>query len=350
MKDDFDFLPPSKEPNIPADFQDGVLSRIRRDHQRHQQFHQLAVLGLVALSAYTWVKHQQDPMRLHDQPPSPRVASAQNGVSWLLQAQNPDGGWSAENWGGHPRFSVGVSALATLALLNAPDPVDPQAMEEAIRQLEQQLAKDLNASGPGPQLYNLILNLHTLAEVQKQQPTSQRQVLLTRAYRHLLRYQQDQGGWGYLDQNPLAYQQADNANAAVTWWVCHLLKTRPAFSLPGADQALAKGRNWLAKRKQVSGEMMYQPGNPHTAGPDEALFWMAASFLKIDSVKAGEYPADAYRDFFRLQLRPDDRLLASVQAEQQTDGAWENDQDRWWRAGGKVYLTAMSVLSQVPQG
>jgi hypothetical protein len=349
MNSENPFAPPNRQARVPDDFQDRVLQRIRVDHQRKQMRIQTSVLCIAAVAAFGWHHYRQDPMELQIQPPSARVASAQNGVNWLLQAQNPDGSWSAESWGGHPRFSAGVSALATLALLNSPDPVEPAALEAAIATLEQQLASGIRQPNHGPQFYNLILNLHSLAEVQKQRPTAVRQRLLQQAYVHLLRNQQPDGGWGYADQNPLGYQTVSDANAAVTWWICNLLKSRPTFSLPGAEAALARGGQWLDRHIQSNGEIAYQTDKQLLAGPEAALFWMASPLPMLNKTSRPQ-TEDAYRDFFRAQTLPSEQLLQSLQAKQQQNGAWENPNDRWWQAGGKVYLTAMSVLTQVPKG
>jgi hypothetical protein len=59
---------------------------------------------------------------------------------------------------------------------------------------------------------------------------------------------------------------------------------------------------------------------------------------------------DAYRDYFRYAVVQENSDLRAIQNQQKENGAWSNPQDRWWRAGGKVYLTALSVLSQVPKG
>lgn len=349
MNSENPFLPPQSQARVPDDFQDRVLQRIRIDQQRKQMRIQTTVLCVATLAAFGWRHYRQDPMQLQIQPASARVASAQSGVDWLLQTQNPDGGWSAESWGGHSRFSAGVSALATLALLNAPDPVDPSALDAAIAILEQQLTSDLQQQKQGPQFYNLILNLHTLAEVQKQRPNPDRQRLLQQAYAHVLRYQQPDGGWGYADQNPLGYQTVSDANAAVTWWICYLLKSRPSMNLPGADAALAKGEQWINRHIQSTGEIAYQTDKRVLAGPEAALFWMASPHTMLAKT-SGFQSDDAYRDFFRSQTLPSEELLQSLQAQQQQNGAWENPNDRWWQAGGKVYLTAISVLTQVPKG
>lgn len=342
-------LPPLPDARVPGDFQDRVLQKIRHDQQKKQLYLQTAALCLLTLAAYGWRQIRQSPSALRMQPVSKRVESARLGVDWLLQTQNPDGGWSAESWGGHARFSPGVSALATLALLNAPEPVNPAALDAAISAMEKQLAGDLLREPSGPQFYNLILNLHTLTEVQKQRPDAKRQQLLRQCYALLLRTQQADGGWGYAERQPMGYEKISDANAAVTWWVCHLLKSRPPLQLPGAEAALAKGDLWLRKQILSPGKVAYQSGNRHPAGPDAALFWMIAA-THSPSQSGGVGKADAYRDYFRNWKQPDVQLLENLQTRQSPNGAWENADDRWWQAGGKVYLTAISVLTQVPKG
>src|SRR5690606_2183211 len=93
-----------------------------------------------------------------------RVASAAMGIDWLVDAQNSDGSWQSDKWGGHPAFTDGVSALATLALLNAPNPVNRDVLDQAVRSLEDAVLEPNRQKLEGPQFYNRMLTLYTLSE------------------------------------------------------------------------------------------------------------------------------------------------------------------------------------------
>ena len=131
--------------------------------------------------------------------------------------------------------------------------------------------------------------------------------------------------------------------------MCQLLNNRPSLKLPGAELALTRGQQWLSERRLPSGEIAYKADKQVLANIDDALFWMfALPYLEEDHPTLTQQ--DAYRDFFRFAIAQNAFDLKSIQNQQGENGAWTNPKDRWWRAGGQVYLTALSVLSQVPNG
>ncbi|MDF3128187.1 hypothetical protein P0Y35_03150 [Kiritimatiellaeota bacterium B1221] len=348
MNPDLDFIPPPPDPEISPEFQDEVISRIHHFHRRRQRIVNLVVFGLVLTTSF-YVRRTRNAYREIPVKQDARVASAAKGVEWLVEAQKDDGTWDTGNSGGHAAFADGVSALATLALLNAPDPVNREVLEKAVHSLEQSMGEPHKKPLQGPEFYNWMLSLHTLAEVEKQMPNPHRQKLLTQSYTNLLRRQLSDGGWGYLDEQPMGYIQNVSSNSAVTWWICHLLKNRPALHVPGAEKALARGTAWLDERRMTDGKVAYQSSNNIIADKDDALFWMIA-LQNIGQTSSSVTGSDAYRDFFKTAVVQTDADLKAIQQRQTPDGSWVNPQDRWWRAGGQVYLTAMSVLSQVPKG
>jgi len=334
------------------EFTDRVLNRVQR-HRRRRRVRDRAVrsaLALCLLGSAGLVARQ----RGWFESPAPRVASANAGVAWLARTQQADGGWDAESWGGHPEFSPGVSALATLALLHAPDPADPSAVEAAADYLERTLQIHTTGEYTGPGFYNHLLALNTLLEIDSRRPDTDRRARLREALHTLVRHQHADGGWGYIGESPLAYGAADRdlSNSAVTWWVCRLLRRGRHLRLPGAEHALEQGEDWLAQRFRSRENIEYRPGGSHRAGPDDALYWMAAEQLAdIDpSSPRNTYIPDAYRDVFRMRALAGHAPLESVYRGQDEGGAWNRPADRWWAAGGKVYVTAASVLSLVPKG
>ncbi len=348
MNPDTDFLPPASDPEISPAFQDEVINRIHHFHRRRQRMVNLVVFCLV-LSVSFYIRRTKNAYREIPVKQDTRVASAAKGVDWLVEAQNDDGTWNTGNLGGHAAFADGVSALATLALLNAPDPVNRDVLEKAVNALEQSMGDAHRKTLQGPEFYNWVLSLHTLAEVEKQMPDPERKALLTRSYNDLLKRQLADGGWGYLDEQPMGYIQNASSNSAVTWWVCNLLKNRPALKVPGAENALARGNQWLNARQLSDGKIAYQSNEAIVADKEDALFWMNAlqGMKPLALEVAGQ---DAYRDYFRTAVVQADADLKTIQKQQTENGSWTNPQDRWWRAGGQVYLTALSVLSQVPKG
>ncbi|WFB34869.1 terpene cyclase/mutase family protein [Kiritimatiellota bacterium B12222] len=346
MNPDSHFIPPPLEPTISEDFQAGVFQKIRKRNQRFQNMQKVAILALFASSLFIWRQKQMPAIREIPVDPSMRVASAAQGVEWLVEQQQADGAWSASKWGGHDRFSDGVSALATLALLNSPEPIRRESLDRAVSALESRLKAQSIQLEQGPQFYNYILTLYTLSEIQKQMPDPARQSLLQQSYATLIRLQQASGGWGYPDEAPMGYSSETEANTAVTWWVAQLLSERPSLRLPQAEASLSRAQYWLSQQQLANGDVKYQSGGKQIAGPEDALYWMMTRNENSPQLAQN----DAYRDLFRLSDLKESDLYQDLWAQQQADGAWRNQQDRWWQAGGQVYLTALSVLTQVPGG
>lgn len=352
---DTDFLsrhlsPGSVQPS--PHFDADVLRRVRRRRRlRKACRHALNGIVVLLIGFTLWEKGPWAP----NAPSEYRRQrdAALKGVEWLLAAQRREGNWNAAEWGGHANYSQGVSALATLALLHAPDPVDPARIESAAGYLTRQLQKKTPQTMSGSELYNHLLTLNTLMTLQIESPDRDRHRLVTDALQNLIRLQQPDGGWGYTEEQPFTYDRIHrpSSNSAVTWWVTHLLSKHRGASLPGGNRALAAGRRWLRERLHSSESIAYQIDGPQ-ARADDALFWMAAR--DISALETRDPPAvytpDAYRDLFRTRTLHRTLALKEIYAGQLEDGAWNRPEDRWWKAGGRIYVTAGSILSLVPRG
>jgi hypothetical protein len=342
-------------PNVEAspDFSRGVMQRVqkhRRVKQRNRSIRSGAMLAvMVGLLVYTNQHRFTPPEYSH------RVASATAGVDWLIETQQADGGWDAEAFGGHRSFNQGVSALATLALLYSPDPVAESTLTKAGDFLTAQAMQKPVHLFTGPELYNHVLTLNTLLEINSRAPNRERTDLLRQSISHLVRLQQPDGGWGYAEDRPMGYGNVENpeSNSAITWWVCHLLEKSQSLNLGGTREAHDQGEKWLAQRFQSSEQIAYQANGNGTATPEDALYWMAArtvASLEQNATSSSTLSSDAYRDVFRTPGIHGEDSLDHIYAGQNENGAWNRPQDRWWKAGGQIYVTAACVLSLVPQG
>ncbi len=347
-----DSLPPlpAYEPVQPSEaFAEGVLNRVHRHRTIRRIRH--GSLTLLLLAAVTGVGlRNQWPLPTPLNGPDP-VAHARQGVDWLVETQSGDGRWQAEKWGGHASFTPGVTALATLALLHAPDPAPAASMESALQVVQQHLQEAPLTRMHGPEFYNYLLSMNTLLEAESLAPDADRRRLLRSNLAQLIRRQQPNGGWGYAEDQPLSYTalREDNSNSAITWWVCTLLEKGRGLEVEGVTSALDRGTDWLSKRFQSEEQIAYQANSNATATQEDALFWMAARMISVSNTSdTADLSRDAYRDVLRVgALRapspPEDVLkMASMERGQQ--------QDRWWKAGGKVYVTAANVICLVPRG
>jgi len=341
---------PEFEPVQPSeDFAEAVLHRVHRHRTLRRIRHGSLTFLLFAAITGVGLRHQLDlTHRLRGPDP---LTHARAGVDWLVDTQSAQGQWNAEEWGGHEAFTPGVTALATLALLHAPDPAPSHAMENALAFLATEVERTSFSRMKGPEFYNYLLSLNTLLEAESLAPDAERRTLLRSTLTHLVRRQQPNGGWGYAEDQPLSYTalREDNSNSAITWWVCHLLKKGRTLQVDGAGPALDRGTSWLSQRFHSPDQIAYQAKSNTTATQEDALFWMAARMMALpDTRSSNPMPRDAYRDALRVgalknPLPPEDVLqIAALERGQH--------QDRWWKAGGKVYVTAANVISLVPRG
>lgn len=341
-------FPPDPDLPVSTDFQDAVLQRVHKHHRTQRLIRTGFSGGLAALCAF-FVGQQIAFRRMGSQPVlTPRVLSAQQGVQWLLDTQNPDGSWSVSANGGNEQFVSGVTSLATLALLKSPDPVPREHIQKACAVLEKELSGTESLRNQGPEFYNRMLSLYTLQEVNRHLPDPQRERLLRHHVSLLIRSQHPEGGWGYLSSSPFGYRDTAPPNSAVTWWTLNILKR--AGSLPGKQHAVAKASAWLQKRFENPGTPEYRADDPGAADPNNALVWMARAFHPgPDSPGNAPGIPDAYRDYLRSQVEQPEELLSKLRDHQESNGSWHLPADRWWKAGGQVYVTALRVLAQVPR-
>ena len=105
------------EPEASADFSERVLARLREPAAARGGFARWALRAAAALAlllgAGVWMIRPAE------------VAQAPSPIDILMAAQRADGGWSADADNLRPRYDVGVTALALLALIHA----DPAALD-----------------------------------------------------------------------------------------------------------------------------------------------------------------------------------------------------------------------------
>lgn len=324
------FTPPRVDP---AAFERGVLDGVCRVRSaRRARNRGLACLAVFLLGAGLWLRATA--------PPDPRETAHTDplppGASWLLARQDPGGAWQAEAWGGHERFSPGVSALATLALLETLPPGHQAPLEQAAKHLLSTLDPHAPLRMEGPELYNHLLGMKALLAVEAQSHDPEREAVLRKAVHTLLRQQHPDGGWGYAADAPLGYirNRTVRTNSAVTWWVCDLLRDGLFLSVPGTERALARGESWLNTCFADPNTPRYHPDSLPAAS-NGALYWMARTHrgTAADVAAMPSPRPDAYRDMIRSRV------------DRNTPAPAPNPEDRWWRAGGQIYATAASLLA-----
>lgn len=340
---------PDKPAQVSDTFQKDVLDRIHRHQLRRAWIQRCSIGSAAVLCAFILGRQVALQIPGSQTVRSPRVASADRGVQWLLEQQQPDGSWRASISGGHARFDLGVTSLATLALLTSPEPVPSARVEISLRFLEEEMKITGLVLGEGPNAYNQILALFTLKEAERVSPDPDRGALIEHALDHLVRTQDASGGWGYRPASIYAYREGVTPNSAVTWWALNLLqRTNPT---PEHRRAIAKAEIWLSERFSNPDRPEYRHHFPQDTGPGHALYWMAHALTR-ETPRERIHPEeeDAYRDYLRTRVEQPEAFLEYLRKAQLADGRWQGDRDRWGRAGGDIYATALRILAQVPRG
>jgi hypothetical protein len=308
-------------------------------------------------------------------------AALERGLGWLLQAQEPSGGWSAARWGGQAAYDVGLSGLAILAILNAPPalgehatgaaPSPRGALARGIAFLRGQQSSDgrFGPCFPGA-LYNHAIATMAMLEAFGRERDGALLDPIDRGLGFLCRSQSSDGGWGYLGCN------SEPANTAMTCWPLQGLVLARGLGFSGLDAAIRGGLRHLSRVCDESGRLGYRRAGEFLHGPealssmgayclllakDTSVFPSASRSRLLDRVGFAR-PAPAgrnlYRDFFFLsalealqpggQRRLPREAIEALASEQvpsgRNRGSWEPATDAWSSAGGRLYSTAMATL------
>lgn len=190
---------------------------------------------------------------------------------------------------------------------------------------------------------------------------------LTTGLRLLVEAQQPAGGWSYLRA------PQGKANSSLTSWALLALLRARERDLPVSDDAIARGFAWLEQTVNQEGRAGYRraddfPRGPETltaatalcllqdATPDRERLQKMLSHVRADLAQDVQ-GMDYYRTYFQTAAlreaglhgtdelqQVEARLLALQDTQAPAHGSWPA-LDLWSRAGGRVYTTAMAVLS-----
>lgn len=190
--------------------------------------------------------HEQDSKAVREEtwpkPPPPEPlspetlnAAIQRGITYLIQAQNPDGSWGGHELrggveiyapvpGAHQAFRAAVTALCISALLETGDKSEAvqQCLARAEDWLMQNLPKVRRANGDA--IYNVWTHgygIQALVRMHKRRPDDvprRRRIedLIRQQMNMLERYESVDGGWGYYDFRASAQKPGSDSTSFTT--------------------------------------------------------------------------------------------------------------------------------------
>jgi len=305
----------------------------------------------------------------------PRAAASvhRDAMDWLCSAQKVDGSWPAGG-GTQEQYSVGVSALALLALMEDGRGAVNGSAGVAVRRGLGRLVELQDREGlVGPRFsgtpYNHGLAAFALCNACLLESNTTWRVAADKAIDLIRETQDPAGGWGYLGASPGA------VNTSISIWPLLALMRAEELGMQGLRPAIDRGLTWLATTINKDGFMGYERVNNAPAGFNTLTAAGAACLLR-DHGRSGAMAAramlpaiqgvagqvgqtlDFYRTFFvaeALSLAPgatSDRIRSSIREELialqnrtgPAAGSWSAG-DRWGPVGGPVYATALASLS-----
>ncbi len=300
-------------------------------------------------------------------PATPAPSAMDQAVAWLLEAQDPDGGWAMGRTGAGANYTVGLSALALLALISQAPEQETEQRHEAIQRGLSFLLAQQDADGLfGPDITGSLYN-HTLACLTLLEGHTEPADGLHAGLALLIRHQRAEGGWSYLRA------RSSKPNSGLTTWALLALMQAEQVGVVDFTNEIARGVAWLETTLDEEGRVGYRRPGDHPHG-SETLTAAAAlclggrsgtPHLRLDQMlkqvlnDTGDAPEtlDFYRTFFQATALREagfgespemKQLLARLQAAQSREGeeigSWASA-DPWAKSGGRVYSTALAVLA-----
>lgn len=275
--------------------------------------------------------------------PARTVASTDRALDWFVRAQEPDGSWSAERWGGQSRYAPALNALPLLALVTAAD-TTPERETAAARAAASLLASQ-NADGTFGSVfqgspYNYSITTLALLRTWQRHPGIVPKAALDAAIAVLARQQTPEGGWGYR-LNPVG-------DRSITQWHIQALDLAASLGWKDARPAVERGLAWLAEHHAVLDDDSAEPADSTSVLLAQTVARPAQAEGRLDFYQAyfastalqHEHTPTAQQRLASLRKE----ILSHQITEGDQSGSWPPD-DQWGRAGGRLYSTALASLS-----
>jgi len=309
------------------------------------------------------------------------------GLQWLAKAQEDDGRWSCEKWGGRAGMDTGISGLALLAILGAGHTHTSGPFQPTVRKGLGWLEEQLEPKGRFKMKTFYEQGIATMALCEAYGLTRDPRVgkAARSALRHIIQEQPDHGGFRYT--GGVARDQGD---LSVSGWQMTALALGRCAGLTVPQAAVDRSRRLLGNAWRGHGGSAYTVGSDNAGSLAVSSIGMLCRMLlgneKHDDeihqtanllfdketndgqvVEGGRtkqlvtnlyytyyaslamfQAGDGYWTKWNAMYR-EPLAKAQVQAERDakgrfTRGSWDPAKHRFAKGAGRVYATAMAVL------
>lgn len=291
------------------------------------------------------------------------------GLAWLAQAQESDGRWDMKKWGGTAGDDVGATGLALLAFLGAGHTERDGKYNYVVRRGLSWLIKSQSSSGKLPYrtFYCMGMGAMALSEAYAMggNPTVGRAA--QRAIEFICQQQakSPSGGFGY---------GGPGNDMSVTHWQLMAMKSALVAGLRLPPKAISRSKKFLDLSFNANGSSDYRAdGNPSNSGSPavSAAGLMCRQFFgwprnDPEVLKSAKFirsigphitnlyylyigtlamfqMGSPYWDEWNRKFR--DKLISQQIKKGAFRGSWDPDKYTFGKRGGRVYTTAMAILS-----
>ena len=309
------------------------------------------------------------------------------GLKWLAKAQENDGSWNAKRWEGRAPYSVGMTGLALLAFLGAGYTDQKGPFKTTVRRGLAWLKANQKPDGRFPYQTFYEMGIATMA-VSEAYGLSRNPALgrmAQQAVTFICNEQPDHGGYVYGGKCPKA-----TGDTSVTGWQIMAIKSGICAELKVPEQAVERSRIFLKNAFREYGQSAYRVGRKEPGslaitsiallcriflgGQEyEDEIRMSAQFLLSKELKDGKaLPGGATKNLvknlyytyysalsmFQIggeiwsnwnQMFRDPLVKAQVHKQMEggryVRGSWDPANHTLGKHGGRVYCTAMAILS-----
>lgn len=297
----------------------------------------------------------------------------QTGIRWLVKAQEADGRWEPVRWGGKQEYTVGLTAISLLAVIETEDEFPEKNI--CIQRASEFLLKQQHKDGRFGEYFDGTMYNHGIAtvallELYRKNKKAELEQPLKSALAFIRQNQLATGGWAYFTR------PQEVANTSVSTWPLLALFISYDTGWKDTDHSINRAVQWLVGLIDEQGQFGYERRGSSPYGT-EALTAMGAYCLlkaetigiKINShimemakqklaiVKKADNADDFYKTYFQIcvfkeigesmhnnMISLQTQLIARIRQTGPEKGSWDPI-DRWGTTGGRIYSTALALMS-----